>query len=59
MTRYLVEDNYDDYVIYDEDRYNELHIVKCIFKKLIGKYELFTEEESYRTLEELSKVFMF
>ena len=45
MCRYLVEDNQEEFIIFDEERHNDFTVIKSIIKKLIGKYELFTENE--------------
>lgn len=45
VARYLIEDNNKDMIILDLNATNSVVIVKSIFKKLIGKYEIFTKEE--------------
>lgn len=40
IARYLVEDNQDDFIMFDVNRSNNVRMVKDVFKKLIGKYEL-------------------
>jgi hypothetical protein len=42
LCRYLVEDNQEEFIIYDEDRQNDVTVVRSIIKKLIGRYELFS-----------------
>jgi hypothetical protein len=51
IARYLVEDNQEDFIAYDEQLSNEVEIVRCVIKKLIGRYDLFepTEEEQIRS----------
>lgn len=45
LARYVIEDNYQDKVYYNENSTAQLIIVKSILKKLIGAYIVFTEEE--------------
>ncbi|CAD8184600.1 unnamed protein product [Paramecium pentaurelia] len=57
IARYLIEDNNEDYVVYDALRSNEIQIVLSVFKQLIGKYELFTKKEIYSIENELKLIF--
>ncbi|CAD8082922.1 unnamed protein product [Paramecium sonneborni] len=57
IARYLVEDNYEDYIVYDALRSNDTSIVLSIFKQLIGKYELFQKEEIFKIENELKQIF--
>jgi len=45
LARYIIEDNYEDKIYYNENATCQLVIVKSILKKLIGEYTLPTEEE--------------
>ena len=45
LARYLVEENQEDWVIFDENRANSVKIVKSVFKNLIKSYELFSKDE--------------
>lgn len=56
LCRYLVEDNQEEFLIFDEERHNNVTVVKSIIKKLIGKFELFTENEIKEIRAELEKV---
>ncbi len=40
MARYLIEDNKEDFIIYDKTLKNELTIVLPALKSLIGSYEI-------------------
>lgn len=55
LARYLVEDNQEDFLIYDEERFNDVTIVKSVLKKLIGKYQLFEREELINIKFSISK----
>ncbi|CAD8088819.1 unnamed protein product [Paramecium sonneborni] len=57
IARYLVEDNNEDYVVYDALRSNDVSIVLSVFKQLIGKYELFTKREINTIENELKLIF--
>lgn len=48
IARYLIEDNIQDHVEYDLERTNKMHIVKSIFKNLIGKYTILNQEEDQK-----------
>lgn len=60
VARYLIEDNIEDHVEFDLDRTNKLHIVKSIFKNLVGSYKILEpeEEENIRksTVEVLKEI---
>jgi transcription antitermination factor NusG len=45
VARYLIEENNEDHVEFDLDRTNKLHIVKSIFKNLVGNYKILDVEE--------------
>lgn len=45
VSRFLIEDNTDDYIIVDENRTQDTTIIRDVFKKLVNKYVLFTSEE--------------
>ncbi|CAD8079188.1 unnamed protein product [Paramecium primaurelia] len=55
--RYLVEDNNQDYIVYDALRSNDNKIVMSVFKQLIGKYELFTKKEINSIENQLKHIF--
>ncbi|CAK82958.1 unnamed protein product (macronuclear) [Paramecium tetraurelia] len=57
IARYLVEDNNEDYVVYDALKGNDTQIVLSVFKQLIGKYELFTKREINSIENELKVLF--
>lgn len=41
VARYLIEENSEDWVYFDENETREISIVKSIFKNLIKSYKLF------------------
>lgn len=45
LARYLIEDNTQDWVDYDEDMTSQFQMVRSIFKQLIGKYRIYTADE--------------
>lgn len=49
LARYLVESNVEDWVVVDEERRNDVAIVRSVLKQLVRPYELFGEEEAART----------
>ncbi|KAM3147741.1 hypothetical protein pb186bvf_000069 [Paramecium bursaria] len=53
LARFLVEDNTQDYVDYDEENNQQLSIVKSIFKQLIGKYKVFSQQEEGQLQDEI------
>jgi hypothetical protein len=52
----MVEDNSEEYVLYDENQVNDVCIIKSVLKKLIGKYSLFTETEENQIKTDLASV---
>lgn len=44
VARYLIEDNNEETIIVDENRTQDLAIIKDVFKKFVNKYELFSLE---------------
>ncbi len=59
IARYLVEDNNQDYIIFNVNATNSLLIVKTIFKTLIGKYKILTEAEEQELFENIKEVLLF
>ena len=45
MARYLIEDNTEDTVEFNENKKNSVTIIKSVLKNMIGKYTLFTLDE--------------
>lgn len=41
VARYIVEDNSEAKIMFDESRSIEISVVKTVFKNLVGKYILF------------------
>ncbi len=56
LARYLIEDNNEEYIIFDEYRISEIDPVKNIFKKFIGPYELLTPEKEEIMIDSISQV---
>ncbi|CAD8062062.1 unnamed protein product [Paramecium sonneborni] len=56
FSRYLVEDNSEDYVIYDQDRKNKTSIIKSVMKKIVGKYEILSNEQELSILQSIQQV---
>ncbi|CAD8148051.1 unnamed protein product [Paramecium octaurelia] len=55
LSRYLVEDNSQDYLIYDQDRTNQTSIIKSVMKKIVGKYEILQNEEEKSILQSIQQ----
>lgn len=53
MARYLIEDNYEEFVDFDEDLTLSIVVVKSILRNLLGAYKVYSEEE---TLELRTKI---
>jgi hypothetical protein len=53
LARYLVEDNAEEYVTYDEQLKADRNIIKSVFKKLVGRYQLYTDDEILAIRKEL------
>lgn len=51
ISRYLVEDNDDDYVKYDPNAKQSNPIIISIFRKLTGRYTIFSNEEEQENFE--------
>jgi hypothetical protein len=45
LARYLVEDNTEEFITYDEFISADRNIIKSVFKKLVGRYTLFQDDE--------------
>jgi len=54
--RYLIEDNENEYVFYDENIKSDLTIVKSILKKLIGNLPAWDEAEIRKLHDEITDV---
>ena len=51
LSRYLIEDNQEDYVIFNKSLSANNSVVLAIFRKLVGNYKLMeaSEEEQLRS----------
>lgn len=45
MARYLVEDNAEEIITYEEELGADRNIVKSVFKKIVGRYTLYEAAE--------------
>lgn len=59
IARYLVEDNEDDYVMFDPNRSESIVRVTCIFKKLVNNYSLYTEEQDITLRKDVAYVTLY
>lgn len=57
MARYLIEDNTENNIEFDLDRTNKMHIVKSIFKNLVGNFKLLSIEEENKLRADTVEVF--
>ena len=56
MARYLIEDNTQDHVIYDENTKEDIRMVKSVLGKLVGIIRLPSFEEEEALFLEISEV---
>ena len=54
--RYLIEDNANEYLLYDENTKNDLHIVRSILKKLLGTLPPWDEHKNFKLNDEISDI---
>jgi len=54
--RYLVEDNESEYLLYDENAKNDLHVVRSILKKMIGNLPPFNEAQTQQMHDDISEI---
>jgi len=59
LARFLIEDNNYEYLELDLENFNDIAVVKSIFKTLIGQYSLMEEEEEKRIKAKTQKVPLF
>ena len=57
VARFLIEDNSEDWVQFDENKSNSITIIKSVFNHLIKNYTLFDEVETNNLMSELSHVY--
>ena len=55
-SRYLIEDNENEFLYYDDTVKNDLHIVKSILKKMIGYLPPWDEARVRKIHQEISDV---
>ncbi|CAD8057371.1 unnamed protein product [Paramecium sonneborni] len=58
LARYMIEDNTQDWIEYDEEATCQLQIVRSIFKQIVGKCRIFTEDEERQYSNEISSQIM-
>jgi len=57
VARYLVEENKQEYLYFDDSVEGDLVIVRSILKKLIGPIPQWSKQQSQNLLETISDVF--
>lgn len=55
VARYIIEDNQEDYVYYNEGVENDIEITKSIFRQMVHDYKLWTPEEEGHLLATIRK----
>lgn len=45
LSRYLIEDNYEEFVEFDEELTLSVIVVKSILRNLLGAYQIYNDEE--------------
>lgn len=56
MARYLIEDNYEEFVDFDEDLTLSIVVVKSILRNLLGAYKVYSEEETQELRTKIKEV---
>jgi len=56
VARYVVEDNEEEYLFYDENAKNDLTVVRSILKKLMGNLPLWDHETIKQMHEDIVDV---
>jgi len=59
LARFIVEPQDEETIVFDQNRSQDLSIVKNVFKKLVGNYKLLDEDEEREIVEELGEVKKF
>ncbi|CAD8164827.1 unnamed protein product [Paramecium pentaurelia] len=57
LARYLIEDNTEDHILYDRQRTQTKIIIKSVYKKLLGEFNLFNESEKLQMYEYFCQLF--
>jgi len=57
LARFIVEPQDEETIVFDQNRSQDLSIVKNVFKKLVGNYKLLDEDEEREIVEELGEIF--
>ena len=58
VARYLIEENKQEYLYFDDSVEGDLVIVRSILKKLIGPIPQWSKQQSQNLLETISDVFL-
>ena len=53
MARYLIEDNDEELIDYDENLTLNVIVVRSILRNLLGAYEIYSEEQTLKIREEI------
>jgi hypothetical protein len=56
LARYLIEDNHEDIVEYDEQLTSNIAVVKSVLRTLLGAYTIYTENETKQLREKITEV---
>lgn len=59
LARYLIEDNSEDLVLYDENLSLGLSIVKSILRKMLNAYEIRNSDETQQYRNQIKEVSLF
>ncbi|CAD8121289.1 unnamed protein product [Paramecium sonneborni] len=58
VARYLIEDNTEDYILFNQLNSNSVSIIKSVLKQLLGKYQLFSKQEKQNLEQQLKSIFL-
>lgn len=56
LSRYLIEDNDEPMVEFNEELSLSIHVVKSILRNILGSYTIYNEEEAERIREQIRDV---
>lgn len=54
LARYLIEDNQDDFVNFDQENQNNCNVITSVFRTLVGPVHLLTDEQQEKLFNEMS-----
>lgn len=58
LGRYLVEDNKEDKIVFDEERMGQKEVIKSLFKKVIGNYRMLNQTEDEQTYKMIRDIML-